>query len=85
MKMREPEVRSGKMWACLTESKGDGKFNVKVWVDVMVQPLGRVMVMRWAAGVVDELCVQHIRKLPFAPVSVMVCGSNFGWQGGLTI
>lgn len=60
MEIRELEVRSGRICACLAERGRDSKLSVVVWMEVIVLSLGRVMVVGCTAGIVVELCGQNI-------------------------
>ena len=61
------------MWACVISLGIHGMSKLHVWVDLMVLPLGRVMVIGLLAGRMLVAGAFSTKKWPVAPESEMAC------------
>ena len=63
----------GTMWASVISSGNQGMSRLHVWVDLMVLPLGSVMVIGFVAIALLVTGAFSTRKCPVAPESEMAC------------
>ena len=63
----------GTMWASVISSGNQGMSRLHVWVDLMVLPLGSVMVIGFVAIALLVTGAFSTRKWPVAPESEMAC------------
>jgi hypothetical protein len=69
--MREPEARSGKIWAWHAPGGRKGKQRSAVWVEVMVEPFGMRTEMPGLAGRLLVWGAWAVINMPVAPVSAI--------------
>ena len=85
VEMSDACASPGTMWASVILSGNHGMSRLHVWVDLIVLPLGSVMVIGFAAIFLLVTGAFSTRKCPVAPESEMACSTDLATRAGSKI